>query len=265
MSWTIAGKQVVSATEKTEHQQRTFQEQFVKSQDDHRQPATSQDPPQLQKYQCNICGKLLACEAWYTEHMKSHPSKRPFKCLKCNYSSNRRHNLQTHMKVHEDGKVHRQPRKFLHARELAKSLQGVKCTKCDYRSNRKHNLKTHMKIHEDGKQHRPPRRPWKLAKSEEDDLQPAQSQDQLQKYLCNVCGEQQTCKAWFAEHMKTHSDQWPFKCPKCDYRSNRKNNVKIHMKVHEEGEHVKCTMCDYQTKFSSNLKSHMRRKHNINS
>ena len=54
------------------------------------------------------------------------------------------------------------------------------------------------------------------------------------RFVCIQCGKGFSAKARLVIHSRIHTGVKPFKCLKCDYRSNRVDNVQFHLKkVHK--------------------------------
>ena len=54
-------------------------------------------------------------------------------------------------------------------------------------------------------------------------------------YACNTCNGEFVTSGVFWNHYLTHTDNKPFKCLLCDYRTNRKGNVALHVrKMHKD-------------------------------
>ena len=46
---------------------------------------------------CGVCGKRFAAPAWLQRHMLTHTGERPFHCMYCQNSFNRKSNLKQHV------------------------------------------------------------------------------------------------------------------------------------------------------------------------
>lgn len=72
----------------------------------------------------------------------------------------------------------------------------------------------------------------------------ASAHSAFREYQCVQCGKGFTTQARLTQHSRIHTGVKPFKCIKCDYKSNRSDNVLFHLrKVHKierpsKGEHV---------------------------
>ncbi|CAL4145570.1 unnamed protein product [Meganyctiphanes norvegica] len=59
------------------------------------------------------------------------------------------------------------------------------------------------------------------------------------------------------EHMSTHTTEKPFACTECDYRCTLKYNLKQHMFTHTNLWRFSCTQCEYKCRQKEHLKQHM--------
>ncbi|UYV65837.1 ZNF334 [Cordylochernes scorpioides] len=64
-----------------------------------------------------------------------------------------------------------------------------------------------------------------------------------------------------AQHKITHTEEKPFTCDHCPYRSAHKTNFKVHMRKHTDSKPYICDLCGFQTSYSGSLNGHKRNKH----
>lgn len=61
-------------------------------------------------------------------------------------------------------------------------------------------------------------------------------------------------------HEKTPSEEKPYSCSQCKFKTSRKPNLKAHMITHIS-QRFSCTKCNYKTVTNLHLETHMKRKH----
>ncbi|XP_041375842.1 zinc finger protein ZFAT-like [Gigantopelta aegis] len=81
----------------------------------------------LSLYSCNVCEKVFKTLSHMRLHCLIHTDLKPFKCTECDYSSNAKGNLYTHMRKHTG--------------------QFYKCKKCSFHSVNKSHLVEHESTH----------------------------------------------------------------------------------------------------------------------
>lgn len=72
----------------------------------------------------------------------------------------------------------------------------------------------------------------------------ASAHSNFREFQCIQCGKGFTTQARLTQHARIHTGIKPYKCVKCEYKSNRADNVLFHLrKVHKidrptKGEHI---------------------------
>lgn len=60
-------------------------------------------------------------------------------------------------------------------------------------------------------------------------------------HLCELCGRAYLRQQALQRHMKTHVNDYEFRCPHCDFKAVEKSNLKAHLSRHFD---VKPFVCD---------------------
>eukprot|EP00116_Pleurobrachia_bachei_P005145 sb/3465407/ len=114
--------------------------------------------------ECQICNYTTFSGSKMREHNMTHENLRPFKCELCDYSANKKFNLQAHIR-----RVHQKERSFKcdecgeayfakrdlesHIRHFHTGEKPFKCKFCDFRSYRRCTVVDHMITHDDTKEY----------------------------------------------------------------------------------------------------------------
>ena len=61
--------------------------------------------------------------------------------------------------------------------------------------------------------------------------------------------------------MMKHTGEKPYKYNKCDYSTQRHNDLRLHMMKHTGDKPYKCNVCDYSTQRHNDLRLHMMETH----
>jgi len=64
--------------------------------------------------------------------------------------------------------------------------------------------------------------------------------------------------------MKTHTDESPFECEECSYRTTTKDLLNTHMKKHQNVSTIQCPNCPFKARSRNKLAEH-RKKHEYQS
>lgn len=81
---------------------------------------------------------------------------------------------------------------------------------------------------------------------------------------CEVCSQTFISTAKLKLHCKSpmHVNKLnPMMCPQCDYKTYKKDNMRVHMRKHTGQRPYQCTQCQYASADGSTLKKHVMAKH----
>ncbi|CAL4062244.1 unnamed protein product [Meganyctiphanes norvegica] len=166
-------------------------------------------------------------------------SNKGYKCDSCDYSSERKCDLNRHYLTHLEKRYicDKCDKKFSHANTLRRhelTHSGVrkwKCYVCGECFLRKCNLTGHMAIHSGIK-------PFKCEYCDTSFIRKFDLKTHTfihtgdRPYACEICDKRYSQMSTLYAHMATHSSEKPFKCTVCDQKFKRKDSVKKHMKKH---------------------------------
>ncbi|XP_071491748.1 uncharacterized protein [Diadema antillarum] len=179
------------------------------------------------------------------------------RCDKCNFSSNRYHDLKKHRIVHTGakdymcdkcGKCTTTPYNLkVHYRRMHATDQekNIKCISCEYRCADKAVLKDHIR-----------QKHGLLINGDE-----YQNPRAMLLFPCTMCpyiGRKQSSLDY---HMRIHKENRQFKCHLCPYASKTKNNLVLHIRTHEGMQPVKCPHCDFRGATNKIISEHVMCKH----
>ena len=82
-------------------------------------------------------------------------------------------------------------------------------------------------------------------------------EEQLRKFVCNVCGKRFKYPTHLSLHEMNHRDERPFPCTKCSKSFRRPDHLKYHVRiVHVDEKKFICTKCGQTLKSISSLRAH---------
>ncbi|RXG68217.1 RE1-silencing transcription factor [Armadillidium vulgare] len=77
-------------------------------------------------------------------------------------------------------------------------------------------------------------------------------------FCCPRCSYRSKCRDDIKIHfLNCHWQKILYKCPKCDYTTDKKHCLDKHCLTHEEKKCLKCPKCCYETNYPSCLKIHI--------
>ena len=166
---------------------------------------------------CVDCGRTFMTRHQLLTHMEVHNPFKPYLCQDCGVSFCSAGSLWRHI-----GLRHSEPR----------SPKIFTCADCSMSFTYKDHLIYHMYTHTGTK-----------------------------PFVCDVCGKSFTRKENLQQHAVIHSDVKPFKCHLCNRGFSWKSHLTAHLRVHAGVKPHKCEHCDSAFGQRSCLRLHMKSVH----
>ncbi|XP_011644484.1 zinc finger protein 595-like isoform X1 [Pogonomyrmex barbatus] len=217
-------------------------------------------------YSCEQCGKAFCKRIQLRQHMLSHGSNRHV-CPICGATFNRRGNMNTHMKRHNNGnerytcsvcaykcksmselKIHRKK----HTEEEITDSIKKKCTDkqiwrckiCNKIFPKRAVLMNHERVHGSDKFYECDECGKKLA-SKSSLIYHKKSMHLREKlHMCHYCGDSFVSREARLIHERIHTGERPYVCKVCDTRYRCSSNLSQHMKIHIGLKPHKCHYCN---------------------
>ena len=188
-------------------------------------------------------------------HEKIHSSdpkvRHPHACQHCEYRSGSKYKLKIHMLRHAesapeyhcsiDGCQYTTLVKYyLQTHERRHNLVNLFCTfeDCKYKTKYTYKLRKHVGTHHSGKRER--------------------------NIQCPICPKAFYNVKIMKYHLRTHTNERPWRCSLCIYESKRLNSLRHHLEVAhqkfaksiEQGRH-ECKVCRFTTSFGESFRQHL--------
>ncbi|PVD20845.1 hypothetical protein C0Q70_19006 [Pomacea canaliculata] len=184
----------------------------------------------LSLYSCTVCEKVFKTLSHMRLHCLVHTDLRPFRCSKCQYSTNSKGNLYTHMRKHTG--------------------QFYRCKHCDFRTVNKSHLLEHEATHSKT------RHPCALCHK---DYSTGKSLiNHVRKYHANSRRGRQYLQT-FLQGRQARGSTVIHQCHVCNRKFKKKIDRDRHLFVHDirdVGTTQQCELCDYSASRRVYLEKH---------
>lgn len=228
------------------------------------------------RVECMICNRNILSKGRKDHYAMHDPeSENRYKCATCKKGF-RYSNTYKHHKIDCDGNnfsslseiatsKHKPivckfcPRRFCHKKNLAIhnfNIHGIKITKAhympEYRKYYKRFLSNNVRMaqclicHSIIKE-----------KTFYSHFRFLHTEQDKEKYLCDVCGKKFIRKMNYVIHLSIHSNDFKFKCKLCPYKGRNRGLLNSHMRIHNR-KNYQCDICSKICHHKSNIIRHIR-------
>ncbi|KAK2186472.1 hypothetical protein NP493_199g06054 [Ridgeia piscesae] len=195
-------------------------------------PPSSRTMNELSIYSCNVCEKVFMSLSHMRQHCLIHTDLRPFHCTKCEYATNTKGNLYTHMRKHTG--------------------QFYRCEKCSFKTTNKGHLVEHEATHT-GHRHKCDlcHKDYNTVKSLQNHIRKYHAHTRAGRdYLAQFQLKQNKCTAVLHQ------------CHICNRKFKKKVDCDRHLFVHNIKDNPNvyaCELCNYAASRRMYLDKHFRR------
>ncbi|XP_039755650.1 zinc finger protein 260-like isoform X2 [Pararge aegeria] len=199
---------------------------------------TRQHPDWGQHYMCNLCDKPFLMRENLIAHMASHTNTETmFKCIYCKEKYSNQNDLIKHEKQHL----------------VCGMYYCIICQQSfDCRNKLSMHFKTHLKVKDFICQHCG--KEFLRMNSMRRHVQISHAGVRIQ---CTIC--KKYLKGHLTEHMRTHENQRPHKCPDCGQSFTQSTQLTVHRRSHTGTRPYACRICKRPFTHSNALMLHIRR------
>uniref|UniRef100_A0A131XEX7 C2H2-type domain-containing protein n=1 Tax=Hyalomma excavatum TaxID=257692 RepID=A0A131XEX7_9ACAR len=213
----------------------------------------------LHVFSCNVCKKVFKTQSHMRLHCLIHTELKPFTCHQCDFSTNAKGNLYTHMRKHTGN--------------------YFKCSQCDFRSCNRSHMAEHEATHSSVRQrcelcsndyntikslvnhvrkyHTSPAGKRYLAT-----FQSKQLQNMAVLHVCHLCNRKFKKKVDRDRHLFVHNVPEPptaYQCGLCGYQASRRTYLENHYRKHRLV--YVCSVCCGLHLSATALRAHLQKEH----
>lgn len=213
----------------------------------------------LHVFSCNVCKKVFKTQSHMRLHCLIHTELKPFTCHQCDFSTNAKGNLYTHMRKHTGN--------------------YFKCSQCDFRSCNRSHMAEHEATHSSVRQrcelcsndyntikslvnhvrkyHTSPAGKRYLAT-----FQSKQLQNMAVLHVCHLCNRKFKKKVDRDRHLFVHNVPEPptaYQCGLCGYQASRRTYLENHYRKHRLV--YVCSVCCGLHLSATALRAHIQKEH----